>query len=99
MVHLNSGLPSNYCRPTLPNWKVFGDTWNCQNHMCFDKRLVYPVRNFIFVNSSIGMYDKLDNSYNYTDEDYNTNLMIALSVGIGIPFVIILIFILKYRLK
>jgi len=99
MVHLNSGLPLNYCRPTLPNWKVFGDTWNCQNHMCFDKRLVYPVRNFIFVNSSIGMYDKLDNSYNYTDEDYNTNLMIALSVGIGIPFVVILIFILKYRLK
>lgn len=100
MVHLNSKLPSNYCQPTLENWKSFEYHWDCDAHMCFDKRLVYPVRNFIYVNSStIGIYNKLNNLYNYKNENYNTELMIALSIGIGIPFVILLIFILRYRLK
>ena len=67
--------------------------------MCFDKRLVYPVRNFILINSSnIGYYDKLDNNYNYRNNNYDTDLMVTLSLSIGIPFVLILIYILKHRI-
>ena len=99
MIHLNSKLPSYYCKPTIKHWKKFNEEWNCEEHLVFDKRLVYPVRNFILVNSSnIGYYDKLNENYNYRNNNYNTNLMVTLSLSIGIPFVLILIYILRNRI-
>ena len=94
MIHLNSKIPSNFCKPTDKDWKKFNNHWNCDDKLCFDKRLVYPIRNFILVNS-VGYYSTDVEEYNYKNDKYDTELMVALSIGIGLPFIAILLYILS----